>query len=718
MTVNLSALAGAGQQFFDNDGNPLAGGKLYSYQAGTTTPQSTYTTAAGNIAHSNPIILNAAGRVPSGEIWLSVNQNYKFVLDTSTDQLIATWDNITGINGTGIATNASNVQYDPTGTGAVSTTVQAKLRQTISVQDFGAVGDGNTDDTTALQNAINAAIAENQELLIDGGTFIASTLTINGSISIKGSGTIKQKANTTNNLILVSGTSVNAKFFGLTFDGNQLNQAASGGSIRTIYFTSSGTSTEPASIYVENCTFLNGCGYNINVRTNSSLTSVESVTIVNNSFVGGRACDANNDIGYIQIAGPCSYVITGNTFNFTAGVQTNGGRAGITVFDGFSAASTDKAYGVIANNVFTNVGKSFSIPSSGILGAIDVYDWGKTVTIANNVLYSPVGRGIQTKADITNLVIANNVLDGGYTPGAHIVVNSSVNVYANNSVTIIGNSSINSSDDSIVVTGRNSTNTLDLKDASIIGNSIYNSGNRAINVTDVNTVTISGNTIDTTAADGILCTNLLNSINIINNNLKAINTSSPAIYLAGGNTSANVSIGNNMIDGARFGIRIVTCNNCSITNNFIANSSFQDISIAGIAGINQISNNVFTSTDPYTRGTNTGTLQYQNNQTTNAVSVGSRNLTIASGVITAVMDWHRVDTEGAAATDDLDTIDGGYDGRMLTLHSVNSGRVVTVKDGTGNLRLAGDFVMDSPFDSITLQWVSSNWYEISRSNNA
>lgn len=193
MTVNLSALAGAGQQFFNDSGVILSGGKLYSYVAGTTTPQATFTSASGSTAHTNPIILNSAGRVATGEIWLTAGSNYKFSLYTSTDVLIANYDNITGINGTGITSNASNVIYDPAGTGAVATTVQAKLRQYVSVLDFGAVANA-TSPTTGTDNAaaFQAAFNTGKDVLIPASSpgfgYRVSTATISKQIRVFGEG--------------------------------------------------------------------------------------------------------------------------------------------------------------------------------------------------------------------------------------------------------------------------------------------------------------------------------------------------------------------------------------------------------------------------------------------------------------------------------------------------------------------------------------------------
>lgn len=95
----------------------------------------------------------------------------------------------------------------------------------------------------------------------------------------------------------------------------------------------------------------------------------------------------------------------------------------------------------------------------------------------------------------------------------------------------------------------------------------------------------------------------------------------------------------------------------------------------------------------------------------------SGDLTINAGVITATGSAHRVDTQGGAATDDLDTINGGSDGDILILQTVSSARDVTVKDATGNLRLAGDFVMTNVNDRLMLRLSGSNWVELCRSDN-
>jgi hypothetical protein len=265
MAVNLSPLAGAGAQFFDNSGNVLTGGKLYTYLAGTTTPAVTYTSNNGVTPHSNPIILNAAGRVPdSGEIWLTDGVLYKFVLKDSNDVQIATWDNIDGINSnfvaystqnetatatqgqtvftltsiqyqpatnnlavyvngskqiltlnyietsstvvtfvdglnvgdvvqfttaSAVATNvvdASNVSYNEGDTGAVDQNVQDRLRVYVSVKDFGAVGDGVTDDAVAIQDAINS----DKPIYFPAGIYLCSNqiTKASGFFDIRGDG--------------------------------------------------------------------------------------------------------------------------------------------------------------------------------------------------------------------------------------------------------------------------------------------------------------------------------------------------------------------------------------------------------------------------------------------------------------------------------------------------------------------------------------------------
>jgi len=140
MTVGLSPVAGAGWQFFDANGVPLSGGKLYTYAAGTTTPQTTYTSVSGAEANSNPIILNSEGRVSgTNEVWLDSAVAYKLILKTSADVQLWSADDLSGIAALG---NALPVSAG--GTGVSSNTAYAVLcggtTSTNPIQSIASVG--------------------------------------------------------------------------------------------------------------------------------------------------------------------------------------------------------------------------------------------------------------------------------------------------------------------------------------------------------------------------------------------------------------------------------------------------------------------------------------------------------------------------------------------------------------------------------------------------
>lgn len=176
-------------QFFDANGAPLAGGKLYSYIAGTTTPQSTYTDSTGATANANPVILDSRGEAG---VWLANDAFYKLSLYTADNVLVWTVDQIA--SNTTLATLAASggsalIGFIQSGTGAVATTVQTKLRETLSVFDFmssaqiAAVQAYTfvTDVTSACQAALDAAWTAKADLFIPSGGYLVTGLTLPGT---------------------------------------------------------------------------------------------------------------------------------------------------------------------------------------------------------------------------------------------------------------------------------------------------------------------------------------------------------------------------------------------------------------------------------------------------------------------------------------------------------------------------------------------------------
>jgi len=148
-------------QFFDANGNPLVGGKLFTYAAGTTTPQSTFTDYNGATANTNPVILNSRGEAA---VWCGANR-YFMVLKDSDNVEIWTADNVNGPNGPTLAVLAASngatlIGYTPGDTG-VATTVNDRLQ----------LIDGTSPTTSALDSATKASINTLRDAsAVSGGT--------------------------------------------------------------------------------------------------------------------------------------------------------------------------------------------------------------------------------------------------------------------------------------------------------------------------------------------------------------------------------------------------------------------------------------------------------------------------------------------------------------------------------------------------------------------
>lgn len=190
------------ESFSTSSGSPLVGGKIYTYDTGTNNPRPTYSDAAGTVPNTNPVILDARGE--AAIFWTGV---YRVVLKDSLDNTIWTVDGVSGLSsadlsstaGSGLvgflyaavygagtigkwlqdlATSAGStfIGFIQAGAGAVLRTLQDKMRDSVSVIDFGGVMNSSVAGVrTANSAALLAALAANVEVRIPAGTFWVAT---------------------------------------------------------------------------------------------------------------------------------------------------------------------------------------------------------------------------------------------------------------------------------------------------------------------------------------------------------------------------------------------------------------------------------------------------------------------------------------------------------------------------------------------------------------
>jgi microcystin-dependent protein len=167
MAVNLSPIGNA-QQFFDNNGIPLSGGLLYTYQAGSSTALTTYTDINGSIPNSNPIVMDAAGRL-SNEVWLTYGFNYKFVLQNSSGSVIGTYDNIYGIigvlssgSGTTIPSGLISIWYGSIGSVPAGWYLCDGANGTPDLRDRFVIGAGSTYSVGGTGGSASRTLTTNE----------------------------------------------------------------------------------------------------------------------------------------------------------------------------------------------------------------------------------------------------------------------------------------------------------------------------------------------------------------------------------------------------------------------------------------------------------------------------------------------------------------------------------------------------------------------------
>jgi len=174
MASVLLSPVGNGQQFFDNSGAPLSGGLIYTYQAGSSTPLTTYTDVNGLIANTNPIVLDSSGR-SANEIWMQTGYTYKFVILTSTGTILQSLDNLYPIlqnpNGSGATIPAGLIAIWSGSTGSIPAgwTLCNGTNGTPDLRNSFILGAGSTYSVGQTGGSADAIVVSHTHSVTDPG---------------------------------------------------------------------------------------------------------------------------------------------------------------------------------------------------------------------------------------------------------------------------------------------------------------------------------------------------------------------------------------------------------------------------------------------------------------------------------------------------------------------------------------------------------------------
>lgn len=564
------------------------------------------------------------------------------------------------------------VGFIQAGTGAVARTAQSKMRDTVSVKDFGAVGDGVSDDTSSIQASINSG----QAVYFPSGTYkISSALLIPSDCDLYSYGaTIVLASGSNSHMLRVVSTASNVTISGFYIDGNSANNTGgygitngSGGGTNITINQCTVINASSLGMYFGNCTTLlvkdcivTGSGDDgiaaagTDIRLIGNYISTSTGHGIDILGVGG------GDSYHVELSGNYS---TGNTLS---GINCGHTNSYVTINGNHCWANGTHGVGATGILKYATITANVCWGNSSVVGNADnitAYNSSNTdITVTGNSCYGGNNNGIHIGGN--NIVIMGNIVDSPLYHG----IAAQPNTGSSRCATISGNT--------IRSAGYSGIWLKSTQDATISGNTISNSGNHGILLEACDFVSVSGNTVRSSFGRGI------------------INSTAT--------THCSIT-GNTIVSNGSHGIDLSNLTTSVISSNVIYNNTGWGITPGGTEGDNAVFAN-------YVKGNVSGQIDALNVTTmvnNNSVS-GSKNVASAA-TLTLNNSGSNFYVTG---TTNITSISASWTGRLVVLRFDD---VLTVTDG-GNLDLAGNFVTTFK-DTLTLMYDGTVWTEVSRSIN-
>jgi hypothetical protein len=326
-----------------------------------------------------------------------------------------------------VSSGASLVGYSPSGAGAIATSVQTKLRESVSVKDFGAIGDGVADDTAAIQAAIDSGATA---IYFPSGVYACTPLSLASDTLYYGDGYASRLKTVTNNFFFSASGKQNITIQNLAFEGD--SAIVGGKASQSLVALRSSTDCT-----VDNCYFYGGArainignsGTNLSQRilvTNNHIRNIsdtaifliraQDITVTNNTIDGvGAGGSVNFAVGVTIDDGSSSdgvtaipsrqIVVSNNIIKNLVGDSTS---------RGIDLSGTENV--IIANNILQNIGNVGSEGMPGIrtfTGNLTPNNNNKNISIVGNQLINTASHGIALNAIEKGFVSGNYIKNWG-----------------------------------------------------------------------------------------------------------------------------------------------------------------------------------------------------------------------------------------------------------------------------------------------------------------